>query len=101
MNIPKLINVNSSNIDGISYLKGQGTLFILFKTKKLYKYNDVEIETYNNFLNSDSKGGYFSKLIREKYTFEMVSDFKEEIKKIVPRLSLFKPEAQSIPSYWF
>jgi len=39
MNIPKLKPVDSSNIEAIGYNLAQNALFVLFKTKAMYRYD--------------------------------------------------------------
>ena len=62
------INVESSNIDAIAY--EDGVLHVWFKGGNHYTYDGVTEETFNQFLNSTSKGRFFHTHIRGHYSYE-------------------------------
>lgn len=62
---------DSSNILAIDYLYGVNKLSILFKTNvsTLYTFDNVPISVFNDFMTSESKGKFFFKHIKGKYSF--------------------------------
>lgn len=62
--------VESSNIAEIGYNRRKKQLTVRFNNGALYQYEDVPADTYTELMDADSKGGYFSKNIRLKFTFE-------------------------------
>lgn len=81
--------VTSSNIQGVlfepynkefssrrgrSYLKdfpdAKGIMVIKFKGEKYYRYQDIPFSLYNNLVNAESVGGFFSKNIKDYYKGE-------------------------------
>jgi hypothetical protein len=64
----KLIKVDSSVIESIGYDKKDSILAIVFKTNpKVYLYKDVDAELFVDFLNSDSKGRFYSEHLRGQF----------------------------------
>jgi len=62
---------DSSNILAIDYLYGMNKLSILFKTdvSTLYTFDNVPVSVFNDFMNAESKGKFFFKHIKGKYSF--------------------------------
>lgn len=62
---------DSSNVLAIDYLYGMNKLSILFKTNvsTLYTFDNVPISVFNDFVASESKGRFFFKHIKGKYSF--------------------------------
>lgn len=59
LNTIKMIPIHSSSVAAIGYDEKGKLLKVAFKNKTGYTnyiYSDVEKETYNNIINSDSKG---------------------------------------------
>lgn len=64
----KMQPVESSNLKAIGYNPNTKELFVEMKNNNaLYKYQDVSLETYQNFFESNSKGSFFAKEIRNKF----------------------------------
>lgn len=61
-------HVESSNIEAISYLKAEKILKIHFKNGSVYEWKDVPVRKYNRLMEAESKGSFFSKEIKGKYT---------------------------------
>ena len=59
------VNVVSTNIAYIEY--DNGTLKVGFTSGKSYEYKDVPQEIFEAFKNSESKGKYFAKYIKNKF----------------------------------
>lgn len=65
----------SSVLDLIDYRQignGLTILDITFKTGQVYRYYGVPNDVFNNFINADSKGSFFSEKIRTNYRFELI-----------------------------
>ncbi|OUQ56208.1 KTSC domain-containing protein [Tyzzerella sp. An114] len=63
-----MIPVNSSNISKIGY--ENGTLYVEFKTRSLYAYNNVPIEVYNALMSASSHGKYLASHIKGLYSYQ-------------------------------
>ena len=57
----------SSNIVSIGYDETNLILEVEFKGGSVYKYLDVPIDVFNNFMESDSKGSFFHRNIKNTY----------------------------------
>lgn len=44
------------------------TLRIAFNNDQIYDYLDVTEKTFKDFINADSKGGFFERKIKDRYT---------------------------------
>lgn len=61
--------VASSQIKEIGYVEQEETLYIKFRNRKLYSYWPVSKEQYAEFENSNSKGSFFHKKIKQNSSF--------------------------------
>ena len=52
----------------------EGNMTVTFKGGQKYKYEDVSLEEFDNFVNAESGGKYFSKEIRGKYETEKIEE---------------------------
>lgn len=52
----------------------EGDLTIEFKGGQRYKYENVSLEEFDNFVNAESGGKYFSAEIRGKYETEKIEE---------------------------
>lgn len=68
----EIVKVESSNIDSIGYDKNNQTLLIAYKNGRNYHYNGVELKTYEDFKNADSKGKFFWENINKKYEYKEI-----------------------------
>lgn len=59
--------VESSVINKILYNEKTKELYIEFKNKHIYKYDNVSIEIMKEFISAESKGKYFNKKFKKKY----------------------------------
>jgi hypothetical protein len=69
-----MVKVISSNIDSAGYDETTHTLILIFKNGTTYHYEGVPKEEYDNLLNAQSIGSYFSSRIRNKYVTRKVTD---------------------------
>ena len=60
-----VMKTDSSCIKGIAYKKGG--IVVAFVNKKTYFYSGVEREVYNAFLMSDSKGRFYTSVLKGIY----------------------------------
>lgn len=67
------VEVRSSNISGVSYDEESRVLQIDFHTGNRYHYFGFEPEKTREFLEAESKGGFFAKSIRPFYPWMKVS----------------------------
>jgi hypothetical protein len=73
MKIPKLVEVQSSNIAAVGYAEVTETLFIRFKGKAtIYAYQDVPAEVHAELMSSESIGRYYAQHIKKAYLNEKV-----------------------------
>ncbi len=62
------ILITSSNIKSVGYDKDSQILEIEFNNGNTYQYIDVSSYVYQSFLDAESKGKFFHKNIKNKYT---------------------------------
>ena len=69
-----LTEVQSSNIKSIGYSEDNEILGVVMKSTSniMYLYENVPIQTYVNFITSDSKGKYFLNEIKGKFQFKKI-----------------------------
>ena len=66
------VEVKSSNIVSIDYDEKEQSLIVEFPGNSRYKYEQMPIREYKDFLNAESKGKYFHKHIRSNYVGEKI-----------------------------
>lgn len=59
--------VQSSNIKGVGYDEAKKVLEIEFKNGKVYQFEGVPSDMKDKFVKADSRGGFFSTHIRNKF----------------------------------
>lgn len=64
------IVVESSLIHSVGYDPRTATLELQFQDGNIYRYYDVEPETYRDLLEAPSKGHYFNEYVRDAYLFD-------------------------------
>jgi KTSC domain-containing protein len=64
--------VQSSVITSVEYDEDAGELDIAFTSGKIYRYSDVPLEIYAEFLDAGSKGQFFNDYIKDKYAYAEV-----------------------------
>lgn len=71
--MPDMTPVTSSNIKAIGYVDSSATMYVDFYRKgtdesSRYSYDDVPQSVFLEFLNAPSKGQYFAKNIKGRFT---------------------------------
>jgi hypothetical protein len=66
---PVEITVQSSAMESIYYDRRRWTMKVTFNSGKTYEYGSVPPQKFREFMQSDSKGRFFSKEIRSVYPF--------------------------------
>ncbi|HRZ18537.1 MAG TPA: KTSC domain-containing protein [Methanofastidiosum sp.] len=69
----ELIDVNSSNIRRLGYDEPSKTLIIVFKSGSAYEFADVPKEIYEKLLQTPSIGTFFTKYVRDKFTYKKIT----------------------------
>lgn len=64
----KWIEVNSSCISAIAFHRSSQRLTVRFNSGEIYEYHSVTSDTFQDFLDADSKGRFFNLYIKEEYT---------------------------------
>jgi hypothetical protein len=57
----------SSNISRVAYDAEHANLYIEFRSSKTYRYSDVSPDTWNQLIDAQSVGTFFSQRIRNAY----------------------------------
>lgn len=70
--IPKMVGVKSSNIEGVAYAPETKTMHVRFKNGGLYRYEDVAPHTHQAFVGADSVGKHFAQNIAGKYVHSKI-----------------------------
>lgn len=65
--------VTSSGLASIGYSRALGTLEVEFKHGAVYQYLDVPAEVFAAFEAAESKGAFFNKAVKERYSSRQVS----------------------------
>ena len=64
------IPVESSALQAAAYAENQALLYLLFQSGEVYRYFDVPLWQYREFLAAESKGRYFGSHIRGHFRYE-------------------------------
>lgn len=67
-------DITSSNIDKLFYKEDEYHLFVVFNNGSHYMFHDISPKIYNELINADSVGSYFSNNIRNKFKTESIGD---------------------------
>lgn len=67
------IEVESSNIAAIAYVKEEEEMLVQFNNSRVYSYSDVTVEVFESFKAADSKGKYFNEHIKGVYDYQRIS----------------------------
>jgi hypothetical protein len=71
----------SSNIESAGYDADAETLHVKFKNGGLYKYKSVPVQLYKDFMESESKGKFFFKEIRNKFEYDNLTSINKHNKE--------------------
>ncbi len=67
--------VDSSSIRSLGYDFPSSILEVeLAGSGRVYRYFDVPLSIYDEFMAAESKGGYFNEMIRDMYAFEEIEE---------------------------
>lgn len=66
-----LIDVTSSTVSQVAFNGRTRELLIIFNSGRTYAYSEVTEETFKEFLNADSKGTFFNRVIRKHASVEL------------------------------
>jgi hypothetical protein len=61
--------VDSSSIEAIRYDSDNTELYVQFISGATYVYSNVDESTVAEFLDADSKGSYFNRIIKPSYDY--------------------------------
>lgn len=61
--------VKSSNIDAVRYNGNDQALYVRFHTLAVYRYELVPVTTFTAFMAAESKGQFFARDIKGRYTY--------------------------------
>lgn len=61
---------DSSHIKGVGYVAREQTLYLKFNNEAIYSYLNVPIETFRALIKAESKGQFFAKEIKGKFSFQ-------------------------------
>jgi hypothetical protein len=64
--------IDSSSIVSIGYDVFNRILEVEFTSHIVFQYSDVPLDVYEGLLSSPSRGAFFNKMIREKYSTRRV-----------------------------
>lgn len=71
---PGRVAVTSSSIASIGYEPARRELDIEFRSGVVYRYGEVPERVFRQFLESSSKGRYFTQHIRDNFRFRRLSE---------------------------
>jgi len=74
MNNNQFVPVNSSIIESVAFSNKEKKMWVKFKKNTMYVYEDVDIQTYMNFLISESKGSYLNKVIKNNHNYKKLKE---------------------------
>ena len=64
--------LESSVFTSVAYIRSKRILELEFRSGAVYRYFDFSPQQFNEFLAAESKGGYFSRHIRDRFRCEQV-----------------------------
>lgn len=70
----KINRYESSTLDSSIYFMDRQVLLMTFKSGTTYSYENVDQQTYAEFVLSESHGSAFNKLIKSKFTAKKIED---------------------------
>jgi hypothetical protein len=66
--------LRSSSLKSAGYDEGRMTLEIEFLNGDVYRYSNVPMEVYTDFLDAESHGRFYVKNIRDAYEFQKMKE---------------------------
>lgn len=73
MRIETSLIKDSSFINKVSWFEDGNILMLTFATGSIWAYYDVGLDVYYAFVNAESHGNYFNRMIRNKYPSKRLS----------------------------
>jgi hypothetical protein len=70
--------VESRSLRSVAYDASSGTLEVEFCSGRIYAYADVPREAYEWLMRSPGKGGYFNRMIRDRYVMRDVTPVPDD-----------------------
>ena len=64
--------VDSSVFAFVAYRTEARQLYVRFRSGSVYRYFDCPADVYSAFLDAESKGGFFSRCVRDKFRYEQI-----------------------------
>lgn len=61
--------IDSTTLAAVGYAAGRQLLLVEFRDRTVYQYFGVPEEVHTGLLGSPSKGAYFNRMIRGRYTY--------------------------------
>jgi len=92
----KPIAVVSSNINRIGYDVDGLKLYVEFKSSKCYVYEGVPLSVFVGFKQADSKGSYFSRNVKNKFSTLLMSVNPFEGIGLIKSMKVFEVEPEAI-----
>jgi hypothetical protein len=66
----KWVPVESSAFRAAAYADDERSLYLKFRSGEVYRYFEVPVERYQEFLAADSKGRYFRESILDRFPYQ-------------------------------
>ena len=76
----ELKKVTSSHLDMVGYDAINLTMMVRFKTGDIYEYSGVDERTYNDLMTAPSVGQYFTKYVKNRYSYRKIGSDKDMLK---------------------
>jgi len=67
------VAVESNSLRSIGYDEKTRVLEVEFSSGRIYSYSDVPPETHDWLMRSKGKGGFFNRMIRDRYTMRDIT----------------------------
>ena len=64
------VSIDSSVLQSAAYVTQRRCLYLKFQSGEIYRYLDVPVQQYREFLAAESKGAFFGKHIRDQFRYE-------------------------------
>jgi hypothetical protein len=68
----KWISVSSSLVDKVAYDEPASKLYLQFKGNRVYAYQDVPREVFDDLIRASSFGTYFHAYIKDEYDYQRI-----------------------------
>jgi KTSC domain len=72
--------VESTTLATVAYDEARGLLQLEFRSRAIYQYFGVGAAVHHALLGAPSKGNYFNRCIRGRFTYSLVADGQEGVR---------------------